>query len=171
LTPIQWTILGYVFAMLFGIVAIINPTIGYQILGMTLAFTGLFFGGILAYRVFASINEWRTIPFSKLTLVIALVALSIFFVWIPLVTLRQTLSIAFMIGLFGLAAYHLYFIRQKFINPLNWKNYAIGITSLLGGISIFLFMNTISDLLMMGGGLAIILYGGYQLMMIVIKKN
>jgi len=171
LSFLQWNILGYVFAMLFGIVAIINPTIGYQILGMTLAFTGLLLGGILAYRVFASINEWQTIPFSKLTPVIALVALSIFFIWIPLVTLRQTLSVAFMIGLLGIAVYQLYFIRQKFINRLNWKNYAIGIASLVGLVCILLFMETISDLLMMMVGLAIITYSGYQLMMIMIKKN
>ncbi len=86
-------------------------------------------------------------------------------------TLRQTLSIALIIGLLGLAAYHLYFIRQQFINPLHWKNYAIGIASLVGVVCILLFMETISDLLMMLVGLAIITYSGYRLMTIVIKKT
>ncbi len=167
----QWTVLGYVFAMLFGIVAFINPLLGYQILGITLAVTGLVFGGILAYRVFTNLKQVAKIPFSNLTIVIALIALGIFFIWIPLVTLRQTLSIALVIGLLGLAAYHLYFVRQQFINPLTWKNYAIGIASLVGVACILLFMETISDLLMMLVGVAIITYSGYRLMMMVIKKN
>ena len=171
LTPIQWTILGYVFAMLFGIVAFINPLFGYQILGWTLAVTGLVFGGILAYRVFANLNQVAKIPFSNLSIVITLITLGIFFIWIPLVTLRQTLSIALIIALLGLAAYHLYFIRQQFINPLHWKNYLIGIVSIVGVVCILFFMETISDLLMMLFGIAIITYSGYQLMMIVIKKH
>jgi len=157
--------------MLFGIVAFINPLLGYQILGITLAVTGLLFGGILAYRVLANLNQVAKIPFSNLTIIIALITLGIFFIWIPLVTLRQTLSIALIIGLLGLAAYHLYFIRQQFINPLHSKNYAIGIASLVGVVCILLFMETISDLLMMVVGLGTIIYSGYQLMMIVIKKN
>jgi hypothetical protein len=171
LTPIQWTILGYIFAILFGIVAIINPTIGYQISGIILTISGLVFGGILAYRVFANLNQWRKIPFSNLTIVIALISLGIIFIWIPLVTIKQTLSIALIVGLLGLAAYHLYFIRRQFINPLTWKNYAIGIASLIGVVCIIFFMETISDLLMMLVGLAIITYSGYRLMMMVIKKH
>lgn len=171
LTPRQWTVLGYVFAMLFGIVAFINPSLGYQILGITLAVTGLVFGGILAYRVFINLKQVAKIPFSSLTIVIALITLGIFFIWMPLVTLRQTLSIALIVGLLGLAAYHLYFIRQQFINPLRWKNYAIGIASLVGVVCILLFMETISDLLMMLVGLAIVTYSSYRLMMMVIKKH
>lgn len=171
LTPIQWTILGYIFAILFGIVAFIHPLLGYQILGITLAVTGLVFGGILAYRVFTNLKQVAKIPFSNLTIVIALIALGIFFIWIPLVTLRQTLSIALIIGLLGLAAYHLYFVRQQFINPLHWKNYVIGIASLVGVVCILLFMETISDLLMMLFGVVIITYSGYQLMKMVIKKH
>ena len=95
----------------------------------------------------------------------------LFFICIPLVRLRQTLSIALIIGLLGLAAYHLYFVRQQFINPLHWKNYVIGIGSLVGVVCILLFMETISDLLMMLVGLAITTYSGHQLMMIVIKKH
>jgi len=171
LSPSQWRVLGYVFAILFGIVAMIDPSTGYQILGWTLAVTGLFFGGILAYRVLANLNQGVKIPFSNLSIVITLVALGIFFIWIPLVTLRQTLSIALIIGLLGLADYHLYFIRRQFINPLHWKNYAIGIASLVGVFCILFFMETISDLLMILVGLAIITYSGYQLMMMVIKKH
>lgn len=171
LSPNQWKVLGYVFAMLFGIVAFINPLLGYQILGITLAVTGLVFGGILAYRIFTNLKQVAKIPFSNLTIVIALIALGIFFIWIPLVTLRQTLSIALIIGLLGLAAYHLYFVRQQFINPLHWKNYVIGIASLVGVVCILLFMETISDLLMMLVGVAIITYSGYRLMMMVIKKH
>jgi hypothetical protein len=171
LSPSQWRVLGYVFAIFFGIVAMIDPSTGYQILGWTLAVTGLFFGGILAYRVLANLNQGVKIPFSNLSIVITLVALGIFFIWIPLVTLRQTLSIALIVGLLGLAAYHLYFIRRQFINPLHWKNYAIGIASLVGVFCILFFMETISDLLMILVGLAIITYSGYQLMMMVIKKH
>jgi hypothetical protein len=121
--------------------------------------------------VLANLNQVAKIPFSNLTIIIALITLGIFFIWIPLVTLRQTLSIALIIGLLGLAAYHLYFIHQQFINPLHSKNYAIGIASLVGVVCILLFMETISDLLMMMVGLGTIIYSGYQLMMIVIKKN
>jgi hypothetical protein len=133
--------------------------------------TGLFFGGILAYRVLSNLNQGVKFPISNLSIVIALIALGIFFIWIPLVTLRQTLIVSLMLGLLGLAAYHLYFIRRQFINPLTWKNYAIGIASLVGVFCILFFMETISDLLMMMVGLAIITYSGYQLMMMVIKKH
>lgn len=171
ITPIQWTILGYIFAILFGIVALINPMIGYQILASTLALTGIVFGAILAYRLFSNINQWRNLPISNLTTVITLIALGIFLIWIPLITLRQTLTIAIILGLLGLAAYHFYFVRQRYINPLNWKNYTIGTASLIGVVCILLLMETISDLLMMGIGLTVILYSSYQLMKIVIQQR
>jgi hypothetical protein len=167
----QWTILGYIFATFFGIIAFINPTIGYQIIGITLAITGLVFGSILAYRVLSNINKWGRVPFSNLSIVIALVSLGIIFIWIPLVTLKQTFSIALILGLLGLAAYHLYFIRKQFINPLNWKNYVIGISSLVGVVLIFFFMDTISELLMAGFGAMVVGYSSYQLMLLVVKKD
>jgi hypothetical protein len=171
LSPRQWTILGLVFAIFFGIIAMINPSVGYQVLGIILAITGFVFGTILAYRVFSNIKQWGRIPFSNLTIMIALVALGIVFVWIPLVTLKQTFSLTLIVGLLGLAAYHLYFIRKQFINPLNWKNYTIGISSLVGVVLIIFFMETFSDVLMMMVGLGVVGFCSYQLMMLVIKKN
>jgi tryptophan-rich sensory protein len=171
LTQKQWFILGYIFAIFFGIIAMINPSVGYQILGITLATTGFVFGSILAYRVFSKIKQWNQIPFSNLTIVIALVTLGVVFIWIPLVTLKQTFGIALIIGLLGLAAYHLYFIRKQYINPLSWKNYTIGILSLVGVVLILFFMETISDLLMILVGLAVVGFSSYQLMLLFIKRD
>jgi hypothetical protein len=171
LTPKQWTMLGYIFAIFFGIIAMINPSVAYQVLGITLAMTGFVFGSVLAYRVLTKIKQWDQIPFSNLTIMIALVTLGIVFIWIPLATLKQTFGIALIVGLLGLAAYHLYFIRKQYINPLNWKNYMIGISSLVGVVLILIFMETFSDVLMRLVGLVVVGFCSYQWMMLIIKKN
>jgi hypothetical protein len=117
------------------------------------------------------IKQWDQIPFSNLTIMIALVTLGIVFIWIPLVTLKQTFGIALVVGLLGLAAYHLYFIRKQYINPLNWKNYMIGISSLVGVVLILIFMETFSDVLMRLVGLVVVGFCSYQWMMLIIKQN
>jgi hypothetical protein len=87
------------------------------------------------------------------------------------VTLKQTFGIALVVGLLGLAAYHLYFIRKQYINPLNWKNYMIGISSLVGVVLILIFMETFSDVLMRLVGLGVVGFCSYQWMMLIIKQN
>jgi uncharacterized membrane protein HdeD (DUF308 family) len=169
-TTSQWKIIGYVFAILFGSVAILNPAFAYQVLGITLAIAVLGFGGILGYQVFLKMKQSGQIPVANITMILGAIALGVFFIWIPMITLKETMGVILIIGLLGLAAYHLYFVRKQYINPLQWKNYLIGILSLVGMVLIVFNLNTISDLLMILFGIACISFSGYQLMLLFVRR-
>jgi uncharacterized membrane protein HdeD (DUF308 family) len=87
-----------------------------------------------------------------------------------MITLKETMGVILIIGLLGLAAYHLYFVQKQYINPLQWKNYLIGILSLVGVVLIVFNLNTISDLLMILFGIACISFSGYQLMLMIVRR-
>jgi len=169
-TTTQWKIIGYVFAILFGSVAILNPAFAYDVLGITLAIALFGFVGVLGYQIFLKMKQSSQIPVGNITMILGLIALGVFFIWIPMVTLRETMGVILIIGLLGLAAYHLYFVRKRYINPLGWKNYLIGILSLVGVLVIIFNLNTISDLLMILFGIACIGFSGYQLMLLFVRR-
>jgi hypothetical protein len=141
------------------------------VLGITLAIAVLGFGGILGYQVFLKMKQSGQIPVANITMILGAIALGVFFIWLPMITLKETMGVILIIGLLGLAAYHLYFVRKRYINPLGWKNYLIGILSLVGVWLIVFNLNTISNLLMILFGIACIGFSGYQLMLMIVRRR
>lgn len=170
-TARQWKIILYVFAVLFGSVAILNPGFAYQVLGTTLAIAVLGVGAILGYQIFLKMKHSGQIPIANVPVILGLIAIGVFFIWIPVITLKETMGFMLIIGLLGLAAYHLYFVRKQYINPLQSKNYLIGILSLIGVVVILFNFNTTSDLLMILFGIACVSFSGYQLMIMLIQRR
>jgi uncharacterized membrane protein HdeD (DUF308 family) len=169
LTPIQWQIAMYLIAIFFGTLAILEPNLAYQVIGLIIGLYGLAYGGLFAYRLYFRIKDRPDVPHLSIGVIIGVIAIGVLLIFIPLTLLKQTIGIALVIGLFSIAAYQLYFIRRQFINPLTWKNYLIGISAIIGAILILFFVNEISDLLMILLGISLVVYSAYRLITLLTK--
>jgi uncharacterized membrane protein HdeD (DUF308 family) len=171
LTPLQIRFFTYVLGIVFGVVALVEPSFAYQIIGIVIGIYGLVYGGLLAYRLLARIKDNNQTPHLSILMFIAIIAVGILFILIPLALLKQTVSIVLMVCLIGFAAYQLYFIRQNPINHLAWKNYLLGGIAIVLAVLVFIYMNETGNIVMMLLGLTLLIYSTYQLLLLILKKS
>jgi uncharacterized membrane protein HdeD (DUF308 family) len=154
-----------VLAIIFGVIAILSPTFAYQIIGVTIGIYGLAYGGILGYQWFKKYQDLPNFQNQNLIILLTAIALGVILILMPLTVLKQTIAVLIMVALLAVSAYHLYFVRQQYINPLTFKNYLLGIGALVGALLVFFFINETSNLVMIALGAFLIIYGGYRLLM------
>jgi uncharacterized membrane protein HdeD (DUF308 family) len=154
-----------VLAIIFGVIAILSPSFAYQIIGVTIGIYGIAYGGILGYRWFKKFKVLPDLQNQNLIIVLTMIALGVILILIPLTILKQTIAVLIIVALLGVAVYHLYFVRQQYINPLTFKNYLFGFSSIALALVVFFFINETSNLVMIALGAFLVIYSGYRLLM------
>lgn len=151
-------------AILFGVIAMLAPSFAYQIIGLTIGIYGLIYGVLFAFKLYRRLQIQISEPTQNFAVLFAMLAIGILLILIPITILKQTISVLIIIGLLGVATYHLYFVRKQYVNPLTIKNYVIGIGAIALAFVVLFFINETSDLVMRGLGVVCIGYSGYRIL-------
>lgn len=160
-----------ILAIIFGVIAILSPTFAYQIIGLTIGIYGLAYGGIWGYQWYKKFKVLPNNQNQKLMIILAMIALGVVLILIPLTILKQMIAVLIIVALLGVAAYHLYFVRKQYINPLNLKNYLLGLGAIALALVVFFFINETSNLVMIALGAFLIIYSGYRILLQLTKTR